>query len=247
MTHPPKRASLDDDSISMDQLADDGGHLANKPTGRKKRTIWSREETLDMLAGCEKHGIGNWKKILDDPTFGFDNRSAVDLKDRYRSYIKNPKRVFSHEWGGKQPEKAVAQRRRKRLFTTAEDDRLLKAFELYGPAWAKIQRDSSFNLSHRKSTDLRDHFRHAFPEKYTAAGLKQHDTKNTPSSVRKITRALGVPEHGCLPRFLKEGPLCENAPLSNETEPLQRGLPSLDSLINMGDIEMQMSPTPWPF
>ncbi|OLL23363.1 Telobox protein 1 [Neolecta irregularis DAH-3] len=178
---------------------------------RKKRTIWSREETMHMLAGCEKHGVGNWKKILDDPT------SAVDLKDRHRSFIRNPKRLPLF---GDTP----TQRRRKRLFTAAEDDRLLKAFDLYGPAWAKIQRDASFSLSHRKSTDLRDHFRHAFPEKYTAAGLKQHDTTNTPSSIRKITPA--------------SDPLLQHD--SPRTERPQ--LPSLDSLINTAEMS-----TSWPF
>lgn len=27
-------------------------------------------------------GVGNWKAILKDPKFKFDNRSPVDLKDR---------------------------------------------------------------------------------------------------------------------------------------------------------------------
>jgi hypothetical protein len=50
----------------------------------KKRNKWSEQETKDLLHGVSKFGIGNWKKILNCADFHFDNRSAVDLKDRFR-------------------------------------------------------------------------------------------------------------------------------------------------------------------
>ncbi|OWY42060.1 MYB DNA-binding-like protein [Alternaria alternata] len=50
----------------------------------KKRNKWSEQETKDLLVGVSRYGIGNWKKILQDPDFGFNNRTAVDLKDRFR-------------------------------------------------------------------------------------------------------------------------------------------------------------------
>ncbi|KAI1667439.1 hypothetical protein L13192_08148 [Pyrenophora tritici-repentis] len=55
------------------------------PTKRgKKRNRWSEQETKDLLVGVSKFGIGNWKKILQSPDFTFHNRTAVDLKDRFR-------------------------------------------------------------------------------------------------------------------------------------------------------------------
>ncbi|KAF1838506.1 hypothetical protein BDW02DRAFT_564866 [Decorospora gaudefroyi] len=50
----------------------------------KKRNKWSEQETKDLLVGVSKFGIGNWKKILHHSDFAFNNRTAVDLKDRFR-------------------------------------------------------------------------------------------------------------------------------------------------------------------
>ena len=50
----------------------------------KKRNRWSEQETKDLLVGVSRFGIGNWKKILQSPDFTFNNRTAVDLKDRFR-------------------------------------------------------------------------------------------------------------------------------------------------------------------
>jgi hypothetical protein len=38
----------------------------------------------------QKHGSGKWKSILDDEAFPFENRTAVDLKDRYRVCTSGP-------------------------------------------------------------------------------------------------------------------------------------------------------------
>lgn len=51
----------------------------------KKRNKWSDEETKDLLVGVSKFGIGSWKKILQCPDYTFHHRSAVDLKDRFRT------------------------------------------------------------------------------------------------------------------------------------------------------------------
>lgn len=50
----------------------------------KRRKKWSEQETKDLLVGVSKYGIGNWKKILQCPDFSFNQRTAVDLKDRFR-------------------------------------------------------------------------------------------------------------------------------------------------------------------
>ncbi|PVH97603.1 hypothetical protein DM02DRAFT_468471, partial [Periconia macrospinosa] len=52
--------------------------------GIRKRNKWSEQETKDLLVGVSRFGIGNWKKILQCPDFTFNQRTAVDLKDRFR-------------------------------------------------------------------------------------------------------------------------------------------------------------------
>jgi hypothetical protein len=52
-------------------------------TARRTRRKWTEQETNDLILGCREHGVGNWKKVLDDPKYNFNGRSSVDLKDRY--------------------------------------------------------------------------------------------------------------------------------------------------------------------
>ncbi|EME85356.1 uncharacterized protein MYCFIDRAFT_206490 [Pseudocercospora fijiensis CIRAD86] len=52
--------------------------------GRTKRTRWSDDETRCLLKGVEQFGIGSWTKILNCPEYTFNNRTALDLKDRFR-------------------------------------------------------------------------------------------------------------------------------------------------------------------
>lgn len=61
------------------------------PTGKVKRRAakprrkWSEEETNHLLLGVSKHGVGRWTDILDDPEYKFNERTAGDLKDRFRT------------------------------------------------------------------------------------------------------------------------------------------------------------------
>lgn len=50
----------------------------------RARNKWTEDETNALLLGVQKHGVGSWKDILMDTTYAFNNRSAVDLKDRFR-------------------------------------------------------------------------------------------------------------------------------------------------------------------
>lgn len=54
-------------------------------TELRKRKKWSEQETKDLLLGVSRFGIGSWKKILQCPDFTFNQRTAVDLKDRFRT------------------------------------------------------------------------------------------------------------------------------------------------------------------
>ena len=57
----------------------------NKRRLTKPRRKWSEEETNHLLLGVSKHGVGKWTTILEDPEFKFNDRSAGDLKDRFRT------------------------------------------------------------------------------------------------------------------------------------------------------------------
>ncbi|KAK9475833.1 hypothetical protein V1514DRAFT_299807 [Lipomyces japonicus] len=172
----------------------DGGHKArSRPIAkhgivsddgqpkRKPRTKWSDAETNDLLQGCTVHGVGNWKKILQDPAFSFNNRSAVDLKDRFRTYFPDEyRRLYPNATthSGRRQRAPLpnalpkVNRKERRSFTADEDRRLLQGFLKHGPSWSKIQKDEELKLIDRRSTDLRDRFRNAFPDKYEAAGFK---------------------------------------------------------------------------
>ncbi|KAJ2902771.1 putative myb dna-binding domain-containing protein [Zalerion maritima] len=56
-----------------------------KRRAAKPRRKWSEEETKHLLLGVHKHGVGRWTDILDDQQFRFNDRTAGDLKDRFRT------------------------------------------------------------------------------------------------------------------------------------------------------------------
>lgn len=51
---------------------------------RSKRNKWEEEETTCLLKGVARFGMGNWTRILKCPDYQFKNRTAIDLKDRFR-------------------------------------------------------------------------------------------------------------------------------------------------------------------
>ncbi|KAL3420208.1 MYB DNA-binding domain-containing protein [Phlyctema vagabunda] len=53
--------------------------------GAKPYKKWTEEETSNLLKGVHKHGMGCWVDILSDVEFSFNDRTAVDLKDRFRT------------------------------------------------------------------------------------------------------------------------------------------------------------------
>lgn len=63
-----------------DKNANKGRKRAAKP-----RRKWSEEETNHLLLGVNRHGVGKWTAILEDSDFKFDDRTAGDLKDRFRT------------------------------------------------------------------------------------------------------------------------------------------------------------------
>ncbi|KAF3482300.1 MYB DNA-binding domain-containing protein [Arthroderma uncinatum] len=57
---------------------------APKSQPRKKARKWTDEETHDLLRGVVRCGVGNWTSILAQPDLSFNERSAANLKDRFR-------------------------------------------------------------------------------------------------------------------------------------------------------------------
>ncbi|PVF94724.1 hypothetical protein CPB86DRAFT_740042 [Serendipita vermifera] len=180
-------------SNSQDHLSSEGANPGGSGSGdgttkKKARKKWTLEETKMLHDGCNKHGVGNWKSILDDPELHFDpDRTPVDLKDRFRTFFPD---VYRHLYPNAKThlsssnssrakraelpdtltifEKSRSKKRRP--FTKDEDAALRKGFEKHGTVWALIAKDPA--LSSRRSTDLRDRFRNAFPDLYEKAGYK---------------------------------------------------------------------------
>ncbi|KAF5343936.1 hypothetical protein D9758_012144 [Tetrapyrgos nigripes] len=177
--------------IAPDEDDEDLGGLQEK----KQRKKWTPEETQMLVDGCNKHGVGNWKVILSDPAFKFDGRSPVDLKDRFRTYFPdaykqhypNARTHLSSKVRSTLPDGTSLfekTRSKKRRPFTEEEDRALKAgYEKHGTVWATIVKDPIFQEQKRRSTDLRDRFRNAFPGLYQAAGYKPRNTKKKLGSV----------------------------------------------------------------
>lgn len=158
------------------------------PPEKKARKKWTMEETQMLVEGCNRHGVGNWKAILNDTSLHFDNRSPVDLKDRFRTYFPdaykqhypNAKTHLSSKVRSSLPDGTSIfekTRSKKRRPFTEEEDRALKAgYDKHGTVWATIVKDPIFQEQNRRSTDLRDRFRNAFPDLYQAAGYKPRNS-----------------------------------------------------------------------
>ena len=76
---PPRELCGD----SPPKAADDDRRPNTRPNATRSRKKWEQQETEDLLHGVALYGIGNWNKILRDPSYRFNARSSIDLKDRY--------------------------------------------------------------------------------------------------------------------------------------------------------------------
>ncbi|CAJ2504538.1 Uu.00g119320.m01.CDS01 [Anthostomella pinea] len=88
ITKPPSEAhtAAEDTTIPSPPLdADRTPSGKIKRRAAKPRRKWSEEETNHLLLGVSKHGVGKWTDILEDPEYKFSERTAGDLKDRFRT------------------------------------------------------------------------------------------------------------------------------------------------------------------
>lgn len=177
----------------MDAAAGDKGRLEppspqstrDAPGGRSGRNMWTAEETQALVDGCNRHGIGCWKQILSDPEFRarLPHRTPGDLKDRFRTYFPDTYHEMypnaKTHWGNQARGRGADGRsifgrgkaKERRPFSAEEDSALIRGYNEHGTHWARIARDPVFQ-NQRRSTDVRDRFRNAFPQDYERAGYK---------------------------------------------------------------------------
>ena len=234
-TAPPKVKEVDRSRQDSSPAPIDKEKSASQETHSLKKTVkarkkWTEEETNNLLLGVSKHGVGCWADILGDPSFSFNHRSGVDLKDRFRTCC--PAELQGSATKGKSdalrgvkgasktwnPEKSKSslmtenilidengdgdtiaedgslfksrksrahrkkledlaqlgidkpflksRRRERKPFSEQDDHEILMGYDMYGPAWTRILRDSRFHLHSRTPTDLRDRFRNKYPDKF---------------------------------------------------------------------------------
>ncbi|WYZ39189.1 hypothetical protein EsH8_III_001103 [Colletotrichum jinshuiense] len=74
--------------LTTTKTSKSGGGKTRKKA-MKPRRKWSEAETNHLLLGVNRHGVGKWTDILADPDFNFNDRTAGDLKDRFRTCCPN--------------------------------------------------------------------------------------------------------------------------------------------------------------
>jgi hypothetical protein len=96
--------------------------------------------------------------------------------DAYKQHYPNAKTHLSSKVRSTLPDGSPlfekTRGKKRRPFTPEEDAALRAGYDAHGTVWATIVKDPAFRAQGRKSTDLRDRFRNAFPELYQAAGYK---------------------------------------------------------------------------
>lgn len=174
------QATISSASLQYTELRTGEAATNKEAKARRARRKWTAAETEDLMAGVRKYGVGKWKQILDDTTYRFDERNSVDLKDRYRVCSKDDPSmllvtptlispVTSPKSSDPFQSFQSKTRRKRRAWTSAEDDALLKGVGQYGFRWSLICEDPVFDLGHRRATDLRDRIRNKFPDGYKHA------------------------------------------------------------------------------
>ncbi|WFC97940.1 hypothetical protein MYAM1_000660 [Malassezia yamatoensis] len=167
-------------------------------SSRPTKSRWTEDETQALVEGCNKHGVGSWTQILSDAELlpRFSDRTPGDLKDRFRTYFPdsyhelypNAKTHWGNQSRGKAPDgRSIFEKgkvKERRPFTEEEDRALMRGYKTYGSHWALIARDPAFK-NQRRSTDVRDRFRNAFPDEYARAGYKPRSKAKSKSAKTK--------------------------------------------------------------
>jgi hypothetical protein len=107
-------------------------------------------------------------------------RFRTYFPDAYKQHYPNAKTHLSSKVRSTLPDGtslfAKTRSKKRRPFTEEEDRALKMGYEKHGTVWATIVKDPIFQDQKRRSTDLRDRFRNAFPDLYQAAGYKPRNS-----------------------------------------------------------------------
>lgn len=141
----------------------------------RKKKYWNKLETANLYQAAKILGTHNWKAVAADDRFALSHFSPIDLEKRYQ-------RITSESDPTDQSDRKAISRRERRGFSAREDELLLTGFAQHGPRWSKILRDNEDEFNQRRSTDLRDRFRNAFPDQYASAGFKSRSKKRSNST-----------------------------------------------------------------
>jgi len=129
------------------------------PTGKVKRRAakprrkWSEEETNHLLLGVNKHGVGRWTDILEDPMYSFKDRTAGDLKDRFRTCCPEELRSSAAPKGGDGSEQPTPPKTEKKPKKGLMSENILNDTEeeAEGEKISQGQNDSDLAPKQRKS------------------------------------------------------------------------------------------------
>jgi hypothetical protein len=298
-TIPTTAKELEDSTKSEDSTNNKGGRKsAVKKSPRKDvkaRKKWTEEETNNLLLGVSKHGVGRWVDILEDRSFSFNERSGVDLKDRFRTCCpeelrgkgsksrNSAKESDNARRGGKQRDSKSSlmseniliekdeiggdgdeadnlesgkgrksrahrkrledlaelgiegpfrksQRRERRPFSEQDDREILLGYNIYGPAWTRIQRDSQFHLQSRQPTDLRDRFRNKYPEKFRSDDVAAKDSNKSDSRLTEsiAPQPTSTSQQGSSRDLRIHRMISEKERISSKAQSLHSQAPSLE-------------------
>ena len=82
---------MKDESHENSNDEDDGRVSAkeSEPKTPKKYKAWDKEEMMMLREGVQRHGVGSWETIRQDPDFHLLKlRTGVQIKDKWRNLVK---------------------------------------------------------------------------------------------------------------------------------------------------------------
>ena len=156
---------------------DSGASATGRPSSRTRSSpsttappSTSRTGASRPHSPCRAHTPPSFRTYFPDAYKEHYPNAKTHLSSKIRSTLPDGRSIFEKT------------RSKKRRPFTEDEDRALKAgYEKHGTVWATIVKDPVFQEQNRRSTDLRDRFRNAFPELYQAAGYKP---RNAPKKKR---------------------------------------------------------------
>ncbi|KAL4805538.1 hypothetical protein BDV18DRAFT_21140 [Aspergillus unguis] len=179
----PLKAEMESQTI---ELAD--RPLSPQTRGRSRRNLrrWSDEETVALLRGVMKCGIGNWKEILSQQESSFNQRSASNLKDRFRVCCPGAYRASDPEDAIQHLRDALAQ-----VLSRLEAKSSSKEARIHRPCSAEPAASRTPGLTHSGSSSSFTSLEPSqnSPENYSPAG---GFVSENPQSVPRGTTSLDL-------------------------------------------------------